>query len=308
MPMLKSVFYMLSQNESLNRFAQKYSDKLGVNAFVAGTNMKELGENTRLLNDKQISVTIDHLGEFVRTNEEALEAKHNILNILDYIYEEQLNAHMSIKLTQLGLDVSDDVCKSNIIEILTKAEAYRIFINIDMEDYKHVCQSWKMIEELKEEFNQFGTVIQASLYRTKEDVAENADMRLRIVKGAYKENEDISFSKKKDIDAHYLLLAKEHLLNGYFTSIATHDHKIIKELQDFIRQNNISKASFEFQFLYGFRTDLQASLTQEGYNVCVYMPYGVDWYGYFMRRLAERPKNIMLVIKENMNKRSVEIK
>ncbi|WP_323703344.1 proline dehydrogenase family protein [Mammaliicoccus sp. Dog046] len=308
MPMLKSVFYLLSQNERLNQFAQKYSDKLGVNAFVAGTNLKELDLNTRMLNDKGIAVTIDHLGEFVRSSEEALEAKRNILDILDYIYEEQLDAHMSIKLTQLGLDVDEDVCKANIIEILNKAQEYRIFINIDMEDYKHVCQSWKMIESLKDDYDCVGTVIQATLHRTREDITQHSDMRLRIVKGAYKENEDISFSKKKDIDAHYLMLAKEHLLNGNFTSIATHDHKIIQELQQFIIQHNIAKTSFEFQFLYGFRTDLQESLSQDGYRVCVYMPYGVDWYGYFMRRLAERPKNIMLVIKENINRRRVEIK
>nr|WP_263314276.1 proline dehydrogenase family protein [Mammaliicoccus sp. Marseille-Q6498] len=304
MPILKSVFYTLSKNKSLNIFAQKHSDKLGVNAFVAGTNIKELDANTTLLNNKNITVTIDNLGEFVHSEKEADEAKNNILFILDYIHENQLKAHISVKLTQLGLDIDDTLCKRNITEILNKAKEYHIFINIDMEDYSHVQSSWNIIDDLKGKFDHFGTVLQACLYRTQEDVTKNADLRLRIVKGAYKENSNLSYQKKKEIDDNYLLLAKRHLLNGQFTSIATHDHKLINELQNFIVEHNIPNSKFEFQFLYGFRTDLQDKLINEGYSVCVYMPYGADWYGYFMRRLAERPKNIMLVLKQNMNKKA----
>lgn len=302
MTVIKSCLFSLSQNTNMNKFATKVGPKMGIKSFIAGTTIDELERNIVRLNKQNISVTVDNLGEFVYSESEANIATNHIITIIDRLNRQNLDGHISLKLTQIGLDISMEICRQNLIRILSKANDAHIFINIDMEDYNHIQSSWQIINDCKQVFNNFGTVIQASLHRAKKDRNENKNLRLRIVKGAYKESENVAYQTSKEIDDNFLELCKEHLQEGKFTSIATHDYELITELIKYIERNKISKEKFEFQMLYGFRTNLQQLLSQQGYRVCVYMPYGQDWYGYFMRRLAERPQNINLIIKQSISK------
>lgn len=296
--LLKNFFMHLSTNKWLNEAAQKWGLKLGANRVVAGTDLKEVTKTIKALNQKGMSCTVDHLGEFVFDRKEALQAKETCLQLLEVIEEENLDCHLSVKLTQIGLDIDHKFCLANIRKIVEKAQKKDIFVNIDMEDYAHYEQTLQMIDALTDEFHNVGTVIQAYLYRAEKDVKELGDMRLRIVKGAYKEDPSVSLQSWKEIDENFLRLIFKRLQKGTFTSIATHDHRIIDQVKQYVLDHNIPKDRFEFQMLYGFRVDLQEQLVQEGYQFCTYVPFGEDWYGYFMRRLAERPQNINLLIKD----------
>jgi proline dehydrogenase len=302
--MLKDLFIGLSQNQFLNSTAKKYGLKLGAQSVVAGTNIEEVIKSIKELNAHGISCTVDNLGEFVFKKEEATEAKEQILNVIEAIHENKVDAHISLKPTQLGLDIDYSFCLENLREIVDKAHRYDIFVNLDMEDYGHLEPSFNLLDELSREYDNMGTVIQAYFHHAQEDLEKYKNYRLRIVKGAYKESEEIAYQDKKDIDANFITLSEWHLLNGKFTSIATHDHRIINHLKEFVKKNNIPNEKFEFQMLYGFRKDLQLKLASEGYNFCTYVPFGKDWYGYFMRRLAERPQNLNLVAKQVFNKKT----
>src|SRR5699024_2944812 len=186
--------------------------------------------------------------------------------LLKAIHEENLDCHLSIKLTQLGLDIDEDYCYTNMREILDVAKQYNIFVNIDMEDYEHYQQTLEMAKTLHKEYEQVGTVIQSYLYEAEEALMHLQDMRIRIVKGAYKESSEVAYQDKEDIDHHFLELAKERLLNGTFTSFGTHDHNIINEIKAFAADNNIPNDQFEFQMLFGFRNDLQQKLADAGYG------------------------------------------
>lgn len=304
MGMTKDFFIFLSQNKWLNEAAKRWGLKLGAQSVVAGTNIKEMIQSVKKLNAHGISATIDHLGEFVDQRAEALEAKEQILQVIEAIHEHEVHAHISLKPTQLGLDIDNDFCLENIREIVAKADAYNIFVNFDMEDYGHLQPSFDLVDHLSKEYDNIGTVIQAYFYRAEDDIKTYKDYRLRIVKGAYKEPEEIAYQDQKAIDQNFVHLIEYHLMHGAFTSIATHDHHIINHVKTFVEQKSIPKDSFEFQMLYGFRNDLQLELAQQGYHVCTYVPFGDDWYGYFMRRLAERPQNMKLITKQIFNKRT----
>ncbi|HHW38783.1 MAG TPA: proline dehydrogenase [Bacillales bacterium] len=301
---LKDLFIGLSQNQFLNSAAKKYGLKMGAQSVVAGTNIPEVIKSIKELNAHGISCTVDNLGEFVYQKEEATEAKNNILAVIEAIHENNVDAHISLKPTQLGLDIDYDFALLNLKEILEKASGYNMFVNFDIEDSGHLQPAYDILDDLLMEFDNVGTVIQAYFHRAQEFVEKYKDMRVRIVKGAYKEPADLAYQDKKEIDANFIRITEWHLLNGKFTSIATHDHHIINHLKKFIKQNNISKDKYEFQMLYGFRRELQLELAKEGYNFCTYVPFGKDWYGYFMRRLAERPKNLNLVAKTVFNKKT----
>ncbi|TCJ01640.1 proline dehydrogenase family protein [Cytobacillus praedii] len=302
--MLKDLFIGLSQNQLLNSAAKKYGLKLGAQSVVAGTNIEETIKSIKELNAHGISCTVDNLGEFVFKKEEATEAKEQILNVIEAIHENEVDAHISLKPTQLGLDIDYHFCLNNLREIVDKASRYDIFVNFDMEDHGHLDPSFDILDELSKEYDNVGTVIQAYFFRAEEDIQKYKNYRLRIVKGAYKEPEELAYQDKKAIDANFIKLIEWHLLNGKFTSIATHDHNIINHVKDFVKKNDISNDKFEFQMLYGFRKELQLQLASEGYNFCTYVPFGKDWYGYFMRRLAERPQNLNLVAKQVFNKKT----
>jgi len=302
--MLKDIFMALSENQLLNGAAKKYGLKMGAQSVVAGTNIEETIESIKKLNALGISCTVDNLGEFVFEKEEALEAKEQILNVVEAIHANQVDAHISLKPSQLGLDIDYDFALQNLREIVETAAKYDMFINIDMESNKHLQPSFDILDELSKDFDNVGTVIQAYFFRAVDDIQKYKNFRLRIVKGAYKEPADVAYQTKEEIDKNFVELIKWHLLNGKFTSIATHDHNVINEIKQFIKENNIPYDKFEFQMLYGFRTDMQEQLAKEGYNFTTYVPFGKDWYGYFMRRLAERPANLNLVAKQVFNKRT----
>ncbi|MBM7655339.1 proline dehydrogenase family protein [Neobacillus cucumis] len=302
--MLKDIFMGLSQNQFLNNAAKKYGLKMGAQSVVAGTNIPEVIKSIKELNARGISCTVDNLGEFVFKEEEATAAKDQIIKVIEAIHENQVNAHISLKPTQVGLDIDYSFCLTNIREIVERASQYDMFVNIDMEDFKHLDLTFNLLDDLSLEFDNVGTVIQAYFHQAMEYLARYQNFRIRIVKGAYKESAEIAYQDKKDIDANFIRLIEWHLLNGKFTSIATHDHRIINHVKKFVKENNIPKDQFEFQMLYGFRRELQLSLADEGYPFCTYVPFGNDWYGYFMRRLAERPQNLNLIAKQVFNKKT----
>src|SRR5690625_325952 len=297
----RDFFIALSNNEFLNESAKKWGFRLGAEQFVGGVDVDGAINSVKKLNEMGISCTVDNLGEFVTSKSESTEAKNKILSLIERIHQEQVDCHVSVKLTQLGLDIDEDFCLENMREIVGSANKYNIFINIDTEDYLHYDQTMRILHALLDDFSNVGTVIQTYFYHAEDDMDKLKDVRLRIVKGAYKESPEVAYQSKEDIDANFLKLTKKRLLesNG-FTSIATHDHEIINEIKRFVEIEGIDKTTFEFQMLYGFRTDMQEGLAKEGYLFCTYVPFGHDWYGYFMRRLAERPQNINLVIKDKL--------
>lgn len=300
---LRNVLMNLSENEMLNAAAQKYGLKLGAQSVVAGTNLEEMIESVKKLNAQGIEATIDNLGEFVYDEAIATKAKDDILAVIDAIQKHGLHAHISVKPSQVGLDIDIDFCYDNLREIVEHAAQYGIFVNLDMENYTRLQPTIDMLEELNKVFNNVGTVVQSYLFSSKEDIERLKDYRVRIVKGAYKESAEVAYQDKLEIDINFLELVEYHLLHGKFTSIATHDHNLIAHVKQFIADHNIPNDKFEFQMLYGFRTDMQQQLAKD-YNFCTYVPFGKDWYGYFIRRLAERPQNINLVTKQVFNKKT----
>lgn len=302
--MLKDFFMALSQNQFLNSAAKKYGLKMGAQSVVAGTNIEEVIKSIKELNAHGISCTVDNLGEFVFKEEEATEAKEQILQVIEAIHDHQVDAHISLKPTQLGLDIEYNFCLNNLREIVHRANNYGIFVNIDMEDTGHLKATFDVLDDLSLEYDNVGTVIQAYLLRADEYLEKYKNYRMRIVKGAYKEPAEYAYQDKIDIDNNYIKLIEWHLLNGKFTSVATHDHHVINHVKQFVKNHNIPNDKYEFQMLYGFRKDMQLELAKEGYNFCTYVPFGNDWYGYFMRRLAERPQNLNLVAKQVFNKKT----
>lgn len=296
----RDFFIALSNNELLNESAKKWGFRLGAEQFVGGVNVDEAITSVKELNNKGISCTVDNLGEFVTEKSESTAAKEKILLLIEKIHSEQVDCHVSVKLTQLGLDIDEAFCLANMQEIVDAASQYNIFINIDTEDYLHYEQTMRVLDALLEDYSNVGTVIQTYFFQAEDDVDRLSDVRLRIVKGAYKESPEVAYQTKEEIDANFLKIVKKRLKGDSFTSIATHDHNIINEVKRFVEIEGIDKSTFEFQMLYGFRIDMQESLAKEGYLFCTYVPFGDDWYGYFMRRLAERPQNLNLIIKDKL--------
>lgn len=300
MGVFKNVFIALSNNSYLNNAAKQVGPRLGANKVVAGNTIPQLIETIEYLNENKISVTVDNLGEFVTTEQESQQAKQEILEIMEAINQYQVDAHMSVKLSLLGSEFDLELAYQNLREILLKANEYgNMHINIDTEKYDSLQQIIEVLDRLKGEFKNVGTVIQAYLYDAEKLIDKYPELRLRLVKGAYKEDASIAYQTKEEIDANYIKIIEKRLLNARnFTSIATHDHNIINHVKQFMKENHIEKDQMEFQMLYGFRSELAQSIANEGYHFTVYVPYGDDWFAYFMRRLAERPQNLSLAIKE----------
>ena len=281
--------------------AKKYGLKLGAKRFVAGDLPDHAAATVRELNENGMVAMLNYLGEFVHSEEEAAEAADNCINTLDLIYDNKLDCNLSVKITSLGLDISKEVCLQNLRRILDHAKERDIFVRIEMEDYAHCQPTLEIFYELREDYDNIGTVIQSYLYRTEKDMEDlnKYKANLRLVKGAYQESSEVAYPKKEDVDKNYDKIVKQHLLNGNYAGIATHDDKAIEEFIRFAEKNNIPKDQFEFQMLYGIRNELQKDLVKRGYKVRVYVPYGIDWFGYFMRRLAERPENVAFVLKNS---------
>lgn len=273
--------------------------------FVAGDTLEEAIAATRQLNNHGLEVTLDHLGESVSDEAGALQATQDYIELLDAIAQSGIRATASLKLTQLGLDIRKDLCVDNVHQILEKAKATGNHITIDMESSDYTDVTLDVYRKLRDEhgFDNVGIVIQAYLYRSESDMktlaAEGAFVRL--CKGAYKEPPDRAFPDKADVDANFVHLVEQFLnpeacAAGAYLGIATHDEKMIDASIAHVKQHNVPYENFEFQMLYGIRSRLQQQLHDDGYKVRVYVPYGTQWYPYFMRRLAERPANIIFFI------------
>jgi proline dehydrogenase len=297
--LLSNTFQTLAKNKTANKMAKKHGLKFGAKRFVAGDSIEQAVACVRKLNENGMVAMLNYLGEYVFTEEAAQEATRNCIRTLDAIHQSNIDSNLSVKITSLGLDISKELCIRNLKQILDRAKAYGNFVRIEMEDYSHCQLTLDIYKELREEYGNIGTVIQGYLYRTEDDIDDlnKYKANLRLVKGAYKESSEVAFPKKSDVDKNYETIIKKHLLNGNYAGLATHDDAMIKKIIKFTEKNHIPKSQFEFQMLYGIRSDLQKQLANQGYKVRVYVPYGVDWFGYFMRRLAERPENVAFVLK-----------
>ncbi len=295
--MLRSALLYLSEQPQIFKFVRKNGlAKSFANRFVAGETLDTALAAVSRLNARGITVSLDLLGESVHNEAEARTAGEAYLNILDRIHEKRADANVSVKLTAMGLDISEDLCVAIMHKILQRAREYRTFVRIDMESSEYTQRTLDLFEQrLYPSYREnVGIVLQSYLYRTFADV-EHANLikaRVRLCKGAYKEPETVAYPAKKDVDASYVRCMHALLKYGNYPGIATHDEAIIKEAKRFVKENQIATSRFEFQMLYGVRRDLQDRLVREGYRMRVYVPFGTQWYPYLMRRLAERPANV----------------
>jgi proline dehydrogenase len=277
--------------------------------FVAGESADDAIAAIRALNARGLLATVDHLGENVTNAAEAVRATDAAVFILDKIAESGVRANISIKLTQFGLDLGDEACAQNVRRVLDKARDIGSFVRIDMEGSPYTERTLALYRRMRQDFDNVGVVLQAYLYRTEKDLRDLVDQtppaRIRLCKGAYNEPADLAFPRKADVDANYAKLA--HLLldraqavpppgrDGFIPplpALATHDAKLIADAKAYAAERRLPRECFEFQMLHGIRRELQEQLASEGYTVRVYVPYGTEWYPYFMRRLAERPANV----------------
>lgn len=296
--MFKNTLLSMAQNKAVREFVTKSraTSKL-IRRFAAGEALDDAIEVTRSLNQQGLHVSLDHLGENVSSEEEAIAATDDYIRILENIKAAGVDANISVKLTALGLDVSRDLCDKNITRILETAQKFPIFVRIDMEGSAYTERTIDTTLRLRERFEHVGTVIQSCLYRSKQDIEQMIaqGVRVRLVKGAYKEPKSVAFSLKSEVDHNYVRLMTLLLMRGNYPALATHDEAIINAACKYARDNGIGPGAFEFQMLYGIRRDLQEKLVRQGYNVRVYVPYGSQWYPYLARRMAERPANLMFV-------------
>ncbi len=298
--MVRKVIMALSQNPTVRRTASRHGMRLGAARFVAGESIDTALQAVAELNRQQIFATLDHLGEFVADPTEARASADSCLEVLDGIHRAGLRCNLSVKLTQLGLDIDPELCKENMRRIVTRAAAHDNFVRLDMEDSTRTDRTLHLLRDLLAEFGprRVGTVIQAYLYRSERDLQELATrgVNIRLVKGAYLEPPEVAFPAKADVDRNFVKLIRQYLLAGAYTAVATHDETIIQATCAFVAERDLPRDQFEFQMLYGIRRDLQRQLAEAGYRVRVYVPFGTDWWGYFTRRLAERPANVMFVL------------
>jgi proline dehydrogenase len=301
--MLRTFFVRLSENPSLRSFAERSSLGRRVSGrFVAGTEIADAVRATQAVNRASMSVTIDNLGENVTNPDEARHSAQLYNQILDAIAAHQLNANISLKLTHMGLDVDEKLAREIVSGLVAKAAAMDPpgFVRVDMEGSPYTQRTLSFVEELHRmpgNANSVGTVIQAYLRRSESDI-ENLlaqGIRIRLCKGAYKESAEIAFPAKSDVDANYVKLMKVLMKSGIYHGLATHDEDIIRQAQAFATSEKLSRDSFEFQMLYGIRRDLQRKLARDGWRVRIYIPFGSEWYPYFMRRLGERPANVLFI-------------
>jgi proline dehydrogenase len=293
--MVRSTLLKLSESKSFarwvttNRTTRKMSHR-----FVAGEALEEALSAALVCNDQGMLVSLDYLGENVSTTADAQRARDAYLQVFDRIAAEKLNANVSCKLTQLGLDTSTEFCEGQVLSIVERAASYGNFLRVDMEGSLYTARTIDVVKRVRAKNAAIGTVIQAYLYRSESDVKDllACGCRIRLCKGAYKESPEVAFPKKEDVDGNYVGLMRMLLPSGIYHGIATHDPKMIAATIRCAAELKISKSDFEFQMLYGVRTDLQRRLVRDGFRVRIYIPYGRDWFPYFMRRLAERPANL----------------
>ena len=298
--MLRSTLLYLSNQPRIFRFVRNNRiAKFFARRFVAGETLEEALDAVRALNAKGISASLDELGESVTNEAEARRTRDSYLRILDEIASAKLNANVSVKLTALGLDISEELCVTLMQDLLERARKHGTFVRIDMEGSAHTALTLRLFEErfYPSYREQVGIVLQSYLYRTAADVERAIELkcRVRLCKGAYKEPATVAFPDKKDVDGNYEKCMHALMQRGKYPGIATHDEALLDDAKAFASANAITRERFEFQMLYGVRRDLQEALVREGYRMRVYVPFGTQWYPYLMRRLAERPANILFL-------------
>lgn len=314
--MLRSILIYLSQANWARQIVTRWSfARKAASRFIAGEKLDDAISVIRELNSQNINATLDHLGEHTSTADKAIQATNDIVEVIERIHQEGVRSGVSIKLTQIGMNVDENLCANNLDKILETAKKYTIFVRIDMEDSQWVE---KTIELFRRNLSKFGSetvgiVLQSYLYRSEDDIAEllQAGARIRLCKGAYKEPEEIAFPEKSDVDKNFDLLV-ERMYEGCkgngvpllsrdgrippIPAIASHDENRINYAKDLLEDKGLPREAVEFQMLHGIRRDLQENLSEQGYPVRIYVPYGTEWYPYFTRRLAERPANLWFFI------------
>src|SRR5712691_8683971 len=289
----KALFYALSRSATLKRLATKYgmrSHESFARRFIAGETIEEAIETSRRIQSQGLHLTLDYLGESVRTIEEAAAATREYVRLLDVIVASGIERNISLKLTQLGAGIDRATCVDNLRRIIEPAGRHDFFVRIDMEDSAWTQMTLDIFETLwQQDYRNIGIALQASLYRTEQDVRRMNELgaSVRLVKGAYKEPRDVAYQRKADVDAAFIRLMCLLLDSGNYPAIATHDPPMIEAARSHARQHGIGKERFEFEMLYGIRRDLQGTLATEGSQVRLYIPFGREWFPYFMRRLGE---------------------
>jgi len=295
--MLRGALLYLSSQQQIFKFVRNNKvAKSFANRFVAGETLDTALAAVARLNSRGITASLDLLGESVHNEAEARAAGEEYIAMLDRIHQRKADANVSVKLTAMGLDISEELCVAIMHKILQRARDYGSFVRIDMESSEYTQRTLDLFEQrLYPPYREnVGIVLQSYLYRTFAD-AQRANLlkaRVRICKGAYKEPEAVAYPDKKDVDANYVKCMHELMLKGNYPGLATHDEAIIRDAKAFAKANDIAPGRYEFQMLYGVRRDLQDRLVREGYRMRVYVPFGTQWYPYLMRRLAERPANV----------------
>jgi proline dehydrogenase len=298
--MVRALLLFLSRQKQLRQWMETSSTARRLaTRFVAGETLDQALSLSRTLNAEGISVTLDHLGESVSSLDDAREACDVYMRTLDAIHSSGIDGNVSLKLTQFGLDLAEAECRANVERLVERAAAFGNFVRVDMESTEYTDRTLDMVTSLYARHGAVGTVIQAYLHRSEADV-ENLNgqrIRVRLCKGAYLESASVAFPKKQDVDRNYVELMKLLLDCGTYPAIATHDEKMIEATKAYAAAKNIPRDAFEFQMLYGIRRDLQRKLVAEGYRLRLYVPFGEAWYPYYMRRMAERPANVLFILR-----------
>ena len=299
--MLRSFFISMSRNKGIRQFSERSAVGRKLSSrFVAGMSVEESLKAAEAVNQEGIAATLDSLGESVLDVAQAEASAAIYHRLIDEIEARGLNANVSVKLTQMGMDLDPALAERIVGEMVEHADRANTFVRIDMEGSEYTEATIAMTERLNARFpGRVGTVLQAYLFRTVADAKRltGEGIRIRLCKGAYKEPANIAFAAKSDVDRNYVELMQFLATSGVFCGMATHDEAIIKTMCQFVEEKQLDKSLFEFQMLYGIRRDLQHKLAAQGYGVRVYIPFGTEWYPYFMRRLAERPANVLFLAK-----------
>jgi proline dehydrogenase len=299
--MLRELFIGLSTSGALRAFAERSSigQKMS-RRFVAGTTVEELLAATEAVNARGMTVSVDNLGENVTNAAEAEASAHLYHRLLDLITQRGLKANVSLKLTHMGLDVDAKHCEKLVCGLVEHAAKLDNFVRVDMEGSPYTQRTLDFVHELHRHYpGHTGAVLQSYMKRSQADAEKliASGIRIRLCKGAYQEPPEIAYQAKSEVDANYLKLTQMLLKSGVYHGIATHDERIIQQTMLFAEKENIARDSFEFQMLHGIRRDLQERIVREGWRMRVYIPFGTEWYPYLMRRLAERPANVLFIAK-----------
>jgi proline dehydrogenase len=297
------MFTLLSRSNTLKRLASSYgmaSPRSFARRFIAGEHVADAISAARALQAKGLLLTLDYLGESVTTIEQATAATREYTHLMDDIVAADIERNVSVKLTQLGLAIDRATCVDNMRRILEPARQHGFFVRIDMENSPYTDVTLEVFETLWNlEYRNIGVVLQSYLFRTERDLRRMNELgaRVRLVKGAYREPASVAYQQKSDVDAAYLRQMRLLLDHGAYPAFATHDVALLNEIKSYATERGVTRDRYEFQMLYGVRRDLQISFVTDGYRMRIYVPFGKEWFPYFMRRLGERPANVLFVLR-----------